>query len=126
MRLRSVLCLALVAALAVSLGCSSDNKGQIEKTTWLSQAATFQGEALPAGARQLQFDPPQQEGRLLYRIGPKVYPGTYSLGMGPAITFHLDEELDGRKIHAEKIVIHGRQLTLTSADGSEWTFQKVN
>jgi hypothetical protein len=123
MQLRSVLRVALAAALAVALGCSSDNKGKIEETKWLSQAATLQGESLAAGARELLF---QKEGHLVYRIGAKVYQGTYALGLGPAVTFHLEEELDGRKIHPEKIVINGNELTVTHPDGSALTYQKSN
>jgi hypothetical protein len=120
MRWPSLARLALAAALLITVGCSSENKGQLEDTDWLSQAATVQGEALPAGARQLQFKP---DGHLIYRIGPKVYQGSYALGIGPAVTFHLEEELDGRKIHAQKIIRNGNQLTLTNPDGSELTFQ---
>lgn len=115
--------LALAAALVVTVGCFSSNKGKIEGTNWLSQAATVKGEALPPGACQLQFDP---SGQMSYRIGARTYKGIYALGMGPAITFTLEEEMEGRKIHPEKLVIDGEQLTLTSADGSSLTFQKVN
>ena len=123
MRLASLARLALAATLLVTVGCFSGNKGKIEDTNWLSQAATVKGEALPAGARQLQFG---ANGQMAYRIGAKSYKGAYSLGMGPAITFTLEEELEGRKIHPHKVVIDGEQLTLTGADGSELTFQKVN
>ena len=122
MRCPSLARLMLAAALLVTVGCSSENKGQLEKTNWLSQVATVQGETLPAGARQLQF---KADGHLIYRIGPKVYQGSYALGIGTAVTFHLEEELDGRKIHAQKIVRNGDRLTLTSSDGSELTFQLI-
>src|SRR5579871_6338022 len=108
MRFSTLSRLAIAAVLLVPLGCSSNNKGQIEDTDWISQAATVHGQALPAGARELHFN---QDGQhLTYRDGAKVYQGTYSLGMGPTVTFHLDEELDGRKIHAEKVVLDGEQL----------------
>lgn len=121
MRLASLPRLALVAALVVAAGCSS-NTDKIEGT-WVSEAATVKGEDLPAGARVLQFN---KDGHLVYTVAAKPYKGSYSLGMGPAVTFTLEEDLDGRKIHPHKIVIDGDQLTLTSADGSELTFRKPN
>jgi hypothetical protein len=122
MRIASLPRLALVAALILAAGCSG-NTGKIEKTAWASTAQTVKGEDLPAGARGLQFNP---DGHLVYTIAGKPYKGGYALGMGPAVTFTLEEDLEGRKIHAHKIVIDGEQLTLTSADGTELTFQKVN
>ena len=122
MRLASLARPAFVAALVVVVGCSG-NTGKIEETNWVSQAATVKGEELPAGARQLQFG---KDGQFLFIVGVKHYKGAYALGMGPAVTFTLDEELEGRKIHPEKIVIDGDRLILTEADGSEIAFQKVN
>jgi hypothetical protein len=114
--------LAVVAVLFVAVGCSS-NKGKIESTTWTSTATTVQGEEIPEGARRLQFG---KDGHLFYTIAGKLYKGNYSLGMGPAVTFTMDEDLEGRKIHALKIVIDGDQLKLTNADGRTLMFQKVN
>jgi hypothetical protein len=45
--------------------------------------------------------------------------------MGPAVTMNFDTELGGRKVHAEKIIINGDQLTMTDSDGTQLTFQKV-
>jgi uncharacterized protein YndB with AHSA1/START domain len=120
MRKSSLPAVALMAALILAGGCSS-NEGKIEGT-WVSTAATVKGEDVPAGARILQF---QKDGHLVYTVAAKPYKGSYALGMGPAVTFTLEEDLDGRKIHAHKVVIDGNQLTLTSADGSELTFQKL-
>lgn len=114
--------MALVAALVVAAGCSS-NKGKIETTTWKSTATTDNGQEVPADSRRLQF---QKDGQLYYTIFGKLYRGNYTLGMGPAVTFTLDEDLDGRKIHPHKLVVEGDQLTLTSADGKLLTFQKAN
>ncbi|MHB1424920.1 MAG: hypothetical protein ACYC3I_17245 [Gemmataceae bacterium] len=110
---------ALAVALVVA-GCSG-NKGKIENTSWSTQAATAQGEEAAAGLRKLQF---KNDGHLLYFANEKLFKGSYSLGMGSAVTFTLDEELEGRKIHPHKLVIHGEHLTLTSADGSTLTFYK--
>jgi hypothetical protein len=112
--------LALVAALILAAGCSG-NTDKIEGT-WTSTAGTDKGENPPAGARVLQFG---KDGHLLYTVAGKPYKGNYALGMGPAVTFTLEEDLEGRKIHAHKVVIDGDELTLTSADGSELIFQKV-
>ncbi len=114
--------LVLAAALVIVAGCSN-NQGKIEATTWASTATTVQGEEIPAGARRLQFG---RDGHLFYTVAGKLYKGNYTLGMGPAVTFTLEEDLEGRKIHPHKIVIDGDQLTLTSADGSQLMFQKVN
>jgi hypothetical protein len=114
--------LTLAAALVVAVGCSN-NKGKIESTTWASAAKTSTNEEAPAGARRLQFG---KDGHLFYTVDGKLYKGNYSLGMGPAVIFTLEEDLEGRKIHPYKIVIDGDQLTLTSADGKELMFQKIN
>jgi len=114
--------LALIATIVVAAGCSS-NKGKVEETTWTSLATTEQGEEVPAGARRLQF---QRDGQLFYTISGKLYRGNYALGMGGAVTFTLDEEMDGRKIHPFKVVVAGDQLTLTGADGKVVTFEKIN
>jgi len=113
--------LTLTAVLVIAVGCSS-NEGKIESTTWTSLTTTVKGEEIPAGARRLQFG---KDGHLFYTIDGRLYKGHYALGMGPAVTFTLEEDLEGRKIHPHKIVIDGDQLTLTSADGSELKFEKV-
>ncbi|HTU22537.1 MAG TPA: hypothetical protein VMG10_31150 [Gemmataceae bacterium] len=121
MRIASLSRLALIAALIVAAGCSG-NKGKIEDTTWVSRAAKIKGKPLPPGAQLLQFRP---DGHLVYTVAGKQFKGHYALGMGPAVIFTLEEDLKGRKIHPHKIVIDGDELTLTSADGSELTFEKV-
>jgi len=112
--------LALVALLVIASGCSR-NTDKIEGI-WVSEAATVKGEELPAGARVLQFE---KDGHLVYTVAGKPYKGSYALGMGPAVTFTLEENLEGRKIHPQKVVIEDDQLTLTSADGSELSFRKA-
>jgi hypothetical protein len=114
--------LALAALLLWSLGCSSSNKGRIEGTKWTSLAATVKGEALPAGARSLEF---RKDGKMVYTVGSQPCNGTYALGLGPTVTFNLENEVDGRKIHPQKIVLDGDQLTMTDPDGSAVTFQRV-
>lgn len=114
--------LALAALLLFSFGCSSNNKGRIEGTKWSSLAATVQGVTLPAGARYLEFGP---DGKLVYKADTEPLHGTYALGLGPAVTFNLEKEVNGRKIHAQKVVIDGDRLTLTDPDGSEVAFQRL-
>ncbi len=114
--------MALVAALVIVAGCSS-NKGKIEATTWTAGATAAKEEETLEGTRRLQF---QKDGQLFYTISGKLYKGNYTLGMGPAVIFTLDEDLDGRKIHPFKVDVKGEQMTLTSADGKVLTFQKAN
>jgi hypothetical protein len=114
--------LALIATFVVAAGCSS-NKGKVEETTWTSTATTEKGEEVPAGARRLQF---QRDGQLFYTVCGKHYRGNYALGMGAAVTFTLDEDMDGRKIHPYKVVVAGDQLTLTGADGKVVTFEEIS
>lgn len=120
MRVASLTRWTLAAALVVVVGCSN-NSDKIEGT-WVSQAATVKGEELPPGARQLQFG---KDGHFLYVVNAKPYKGSYALGMGPSVTFTLEEDFEGRKIHPEKVVIDGDHLILTGADGNEIPFQKA-
>ncbi len=111
----------IAAALLFALGCSSNNKGQIEDTKWTSQAAT--GQESPADAMRLEF---KKDGKLILIRGSEIHKGTYSLGTGPTVTFTFENDYEGRKIHAEKIVINGDQLTMTNPDGTQMTFRKTN
>jgi len=113
----------IAAALLFAFGCSSNNKGQIEDTKWTSQDATSQESAASAGAMRLEF---KKDGKLVLKRGTEIHKGTYSLGMGPTVTFTFENDYEGRKIHAEKIVINGDQLTMTNPDGTQVTFRKVN
>ena len=122
MRVKFVVQLALVAALVCSVGCNSKNKGKIEGTKWSSEAATVKGNVLPVGALKLDFG---SDGRLAYKAGPTTYTGTYSLGFGDTVTLNLDQDLAGRKKHAEKVTINGDRLTMTDSDGTSLTFTKV-
>jgi hypothetical protein len=114
--------IAWIAALLLAAGCSSSNKGKIEGTKWSSQATTLKGQAVSAGLMQLHFQP---DGKMILKRGNESYTGTYSLGMGPTVTFQFEQEFNGRKIHAEKIVINGDELTLTDSDGKELPFRKL-
>jgi hypothetical protein len=114
--------LMLAALLLLSAGCSSNNKGHIEDTKWASLATTVKGESLAAGARYLEF---KKDGKMVYTLNSQPCNGTYTLGLGPTVTFNLEKEVDGRKIHPQKIVIDGNRLIMTDPDGSEVTFQRI-
>src|SRR6516162_8134504 len=92
----------LIAAVLFVTGCSSNNKGKIEGTKWSSNATNVKGAPVPAGMLRLEF---ATDGKLTYSAGPTTLTGTYSLGGGDTVTFHLDQEVQGRKTHAEKITI---------------------
>jgi hypothetical protein len=122
MRPSHALRVACLAALLLACGCSSSNKGKIEGTKWSSKAATVKGNAVPAGRLHLDF---QADGKLGMKVDNQNYSGTYSLGMGPTVTLNLDQEFNGQKTHAEKIVVNGDELTMTDSDGTQLAFQKA-
>ena len=101
---------------------TSSNKGKIEGTRWLSLETTIKGNKIPAAALKLEFS---KDRKLLYQAGPVKFTGTYELGKGDTVTFHLDQELAGRKDHEEKIAIRGTRLLMTDSDGTSITFKKV-
>jgi hypothetical protein len=113
----------VLALLPFLAGCSSNNKGKIEGTKWTSQAATVKGKSIPAGVLQLEF---KKDMSLVYRAGTQTFTGTYSLGGGDSVTLHLNQELQGRKTHTEKVSISGNQLTMTDSDGTALGFSKAN
>jgi hypothetical protein len=119
--MRAYTLLVVSLSLLVVPGCSSNNSGKIVGK-WSSEASKVKGINLPEGALQLEF---RQDGGLVYRAGPATFEGTYSLGSGDTVTFHLKQELQGKKDHSEKIVISGDKLTMTDADGTSLTFKKA-
>lgn len=119
MRSMSALRFALVMVLALTLGCSSNNKGKIEGTKWQSELGVVKNNQIPAGFIALEFT---ADGNLVYAAGPDVYRGTYSFGMGNYVTFKLDRELAGRKVHAQKIEVEEGKLKLIDSDGTTLTF----
>lgn len=122
MRPTSLLRVALLAAVLVSCGCKSNNKGKIEGTKWSSVASTVKGTPIPEGFLRLEFG---SDGSLVYSAGPKTFKGTYSLGSGDNVTLKLTEDLAGRKNHVEKVSISGDRLTMTDSDGTAMTFKKM-
>lgn len=122
MKAASVLRLLPLAAILLVCGCGSNNKGKIEGTKWSSTASAIKGKSLPAGALRLDFG---SDGHLVYSAGFIRMTGTYTLGTGDYVTMHLDQPLQGRKDHTERMVIQGDQLTMTDSDGTQIMFQKT-
>jgi hypothetical protein len=120
---RLILLLLILFVSGCSSNTASSNKGKIEGTKWRSEPVTLNGEDLPAGALQMEF---QSDGGLVYQNGLQKVTGTYTLGAGDTVIFQLDEELGGRKKHKEKITITGDKLTLTDSNGVSVTFDKAN
>jgi hypothetical protein len=66
-----------------------------------------------------------KDGKLVYSAGTTKFTGTYELGKGETVIFHLDQLLAGRKDHEEKIAVRGTRLMMTDSDGTSITFKKV-
>jgi hypothetical protein len=101
---------------------TSNNAGKIEGTKWKSLAANIKGQQIAAGLLSLEFS---KDGKMVYRAGPQTFTGTCSLGQGDSVTFHLEQQLAGRRDHTETITIAGDRLTMTDADGTSLTFERV-
>jgi hypothetical protein len=121
MRAHYILVAAVMACL-LATGCASNNKGKIEGTAWVSEAGYVKGQQLPAGTLGVDFS---ARGTMEYRIRSRRIPGTYSLGMGNTVTFHLEEALSNGKTHTETIVIEGDRMKMSDFDGTELLFRKA-
>ena len=100
----------------------SDNKGKIEGTKWISLAGTINGSAIPADVVRFEFG---IDGRLTYKILDLSGFGTYTLGIGDAVTFHLDKEVGGNKTQEQRVVITGDRLKMIDPDGTTINFRKL-
>lgn len=114
--------LALALLVVAMAGCSSENKGKIEGTKWSSLQTKIGANTLPPGALSLEFT---KDGKVTY-MADKKYTGTYSLGWGKNVTLNLNQAIDGRKKHTEKISIENNQLTMTDSDGTSIKFSRVS
>jgi hypothetical protein len=121
MRPALVLRLLVLVPLVLAAGCSSKNHGKIEGTSWRSDAATVKGRDFPAGYLQLEF---RADGGLVYRAGGRTFTGKYLLGPGNVVTFNLEQDLAGKKIHVETVAVHEDRMKVSDADGTEMTFRK--
>ena len=114
---------ALLAAALFLVGCESNVRGKIEGTRWSSVSTTVNGRTFAAGYLYLEF---RKDGTVYYRAGTQKVDGKYSLGWGgDTVTFKLDREIAGSKVHNETVVIKGDTLTMSDSDGLTITFQKV-
>src|SRR5437763_304272 len=100
--------LSLFALLLVLCGVhaqdpsKSRNEGKIEGTKWSSLEYKAKGQKVPAGLVKLEFT---KDGNLVYQGGPQRFTGKYILKEGYLVTLILDQELNGKKEHTEKVVI---------------------
>jgi hypothetical protein len=113
--------LLVVLALVLAAGCSSNNKGKLEKTSWRSEAATIKGRSFPAGAFEVFF---RADGSMLYRAESKNITGRYSLEVGDVVIFQLDESVAGRTTLADIIVVEGDKMMMTDPDGTQLQFKR--
>ena len=79
----------------------------------------MKGVQLSDGALTLEF---KADGGLVYRARNEVFHGTYTLGMGKAVTLNLDRALAGRKSHTETVEVRGDRLFMTDSDGTSLMF----
>ena len=107
--------------LLFAIGCESKNVGKLEGTRWRSEPSKVKSQHVPEGYLQLEF---ARDGGLVYRAGGLTFHGTYTLGMGNRVTFHLDKPLAGRKTHSETIEVRHGQITVTDSDGTAMNFRK--
>ena len=123
MRLAPVARLAVAAVCLVLVGCSSNNKGKIEGTKWVSIQQMVKGQRLPEGTLALEF---KSDGTMSYKAGPETYTGKYTLGSGDRVNLHLDRDLGGRKSHRQTVKINGNELEMIDSDGTAAKFKKVS
>lgn len=124
MRLAPVARAAALAVVCVVLtGCSSNNKGKIEGSKWVSISQLVKGQMLPEGALALDF---RVDGTLTYKAGPQTFTGKYTLGSGDRVNLYLDQPLAGSKKHVETVKINANELEMIDLDGTAAKFKKVN
>lgn len=122
MRLTRTACAFLFVALAAAAaGCSSNNKGKIEGTKWVSVPQTVKGQSLPDGFFKLDF---AADKKVTYQVGPMTYTGKYSLGSGDMVTLNFDQDLAGRKQHMQTVKISGNEMVMSDMDGTSAKFRK--
>jgi hypothetical protein len=100
----------------------SDNKGIIEGTRWSHRGGRYGGIEIPRGGLTMDFS---TDGRITVAVLHNQINGTYTLGSGKRVTFHLDEAVSGRKEHQQKITIDGDELTMDDSDGTRHVFSRV-
>jgi hypothetical protein len=124
MRPARIACAFALAAVCAGLaGCSSNNKGKIEGTTWTCRDQLANGKPVTAGSREFEF---KADGGLVMLDNGVTYTGTYSLGSGDHVTFHFDKPYEGGKKHVRTIQINGDEMDLIEPSGMTVKFKKVS
>jgi hypothetical protein len=120
LRLRSAALLLL--PLLAGCGGPSTNQGNLETTSWGSEATKYQGIEVPAGHLKLYF---RADGRMSYHVGTQVYKGKYKYSSGDMVIFELDRELAGSKSHTEKIWFEGDRMIVSDILGPKMGFRRL-
>jgi hypothetical protein len=115
--------LALIAVCAPLAGCSSNNKGKVEGTTWTSRDQIVNGKHVAGGSREIEF---KADGGLVMVQDGGRYTGTYSLGRGDRVTLQFDQPYEGGKKHARTVQVDGDELRVTDQFGATIKFKKVS
>jgi cold shock CspA family protein len=117
MRTRFLPQVLIVSTVLFVIGCGSSNKGKLEGTMW---GAT-------SGFSFIEFT---RGGKITYIVGAQKYTGTYTLGSGDSITFNLDQDMDGKKVHKVRASLAkdedaGELLTVSFEGGQQVQFGRT-
>jgi uncharacterized protein (TIGR03066 family) len=124
--MRRPLALALLACFLFLSGCQSNNEGKIVGRWRVTNFTGLSKSQMRQIYSVLEF---REDGTMRWRVptgkGSRIITGTYQLGFGDLVTFHLDEELQGRKTHTERVTIDGDTLVMKDSDGTSGTFVRM-
>jgi hypothetical protein len=94
-----------------------DLKGNIEGTKWRGRDSEWELEFSQYG--RLTLTRPIRDGLSLHRTGKYTLSGT------SAVTFYLDDAIDGKKVFTVDIYIRGDELSFRDVDGSTVEFVRA-
>ena len=115
---------ALAVACALLAGCkASNNKGQIEGTTWSSIPQPIQGQEAPEGYLRLEFGIDKS---FKYHVGPSTLNGRYTIDSGDQVTVFYDKQVAGKTKHVQKIRVKGSELEMIDEGGTSRKFRRVS
>jgi hypothetical protein len=118
--LRLLIVCALVAPFA---GCSSNNKGKIEGTTWIVTGGTIPAAGQNVGL-EYEFT---TDGRLLVGAAglPKTQIAKYTLGMGSRLNLEIHDSKTGKTSKEfTSLKIDGDTMTMTDSDKTYLSFKR--
>ncbi|HKA05669.1 MAG TPA: hypothetical protein VKD71_00335 [Gemmataceae bacterium] len=116
--------MVLLIVCAVAFGCkSSNNRGRVEGTKWLSVAQTIHGEQKPDGYYILEF---AADKTFTYQCENFKLTGSYKLGQGDEVTMHYDGLKAGKRSQLETVRVKGEELEIVDTDGTIRKFRKVS